>query len=267
MLRSAPWRHVFRDVWAHREMPDTRELRLACVRLVLNDDAVAGGLTAAWLLGLDIRRLDDLDVHASFPKGRRQRERPGLVVCQETLDHTDICEIDGLSLTTPLRTTFDCLRFLRRPEGLVVADAMTHAALTSVEQVAAYFASKRGLRNLRIGGALVDQIEPLAESPMETRMRVRMTSSGLPRPEAQIEVFEPDGRFVARLDSGYREQRTAAEYDGAQHWEQRRHDDRRRDAVRALGWDVLVFSAEDIVSRDDRLEQQVWRSLHRHYRA
>jgi very-short-patch-repair endonuclease len=37
----------------------------------------------------------------------------------------------------------------------------------------------------------------------------------------------------------------AIEYDGALHWAQRRADDRRRDLMRELGWDVLVVSSED----------------------
>lgn len=264
MLQSAPWQHVFLNVWAHRDLAWTRELRLAAARLVLAPDAVCCGLTAAWLLGLDVRRGTDDGVHVSFPRGRRPRARPGVGVRQETLDESDTCEIDGVRLTTPLRTAFDCLRWLPPTEGLVVADAMTHAGLTSVDALAAYFAGKHRLRNLRRGEALLVDVEPKTESPMETRTRIRLVRRGCPRPEAQVVVRDGFGRFVARLDLGYREELTAVEYDGSHHWEQRRADDRRRDAVRGLGWEVIVVNADDVYSRGNELETAVWRSLRRH---
>lgn len=263
MLRSTPWRHVSRDVWAHRDLPDSREVRRQAAALIVSEDAVCCGVTAAWLLGVDVRRPSDLDFHVSFPKGRRPRKRPGMLVCQETLDSSDIVVLGNLAVTTPLRTAFDCLRWLGPTEGLVVADALTHSTLLTVDELAAYFASKRRLRNLRRGGAMVEHVEPKTESPMETRLRWRMVSRGLPRPEAQIEVYDAAAGKTRRLDLGYREQLTAVEYDGALHWEQRRDDDRRRDAIRAMGWEVLVFSGADVRSIGNELERQVWRSLRR----
>src|SRR3954468_24488249 len=70
-LQSAPWRRMLRDVWSHIDMPDTRETRLAAVRLLLPPYAVLCGLTAAWVHGADVRREEDVDVHVGFPKGRR----------------------------------------------------------------------------------------------------------------------------------------------------------------------------------------------------
>src|SRR3954471_14773892 len=162
-LQSAPWRRMLRDVWSHIDMPDTRETRLAAVRLLLPPYAVLCGLTAAWVHGADVRREEDVDVHVGFPKGRRLRGRPGLIVCQETLDPSDWLEIDGVRVTTPLRTAFDCLRLLRGVDRLVVADAMTHAGVVSLPELRHYFRSKRRLRNLRIAELLLDDVEPLTE--------------------------------------------------------------------------------------------------------
>lgn len=262
-LRSDPWRHVLRDVWAHRDIPDTRPFRLEAAKLVLTENAVACGATAAWLLGSDIHRLADLDIRVSFPRGQRQRPRPGLVVCQETLRPREIVSLGSLQLTSPLRTVFDCLRWLRDPEGLVVADALTHAGLVQLTDLGRYLTQTKGLRNVRRARAYFGDIEPKTESPMETRGRVRLVRSGLPRPEAQIVVRDRNGRFVGRLDMGYREQMTAIEYDGADHWLRRREDDQRRDNIRALGWDVIVISAEDVFSRENTIEARVWRSLRR----
>jgi len=211
MLQSPPWRQVFTGVWVYDELEDTRELRLQAARLLIPPAGVLCGLTAAWLLGVDVRRLNDLDVHVGFPKGKRIRKRPGLAVCQETLDPSDITEIDGVRITTAVRTAFDCLRWLRGVEGIVVADALTHAGLVSVSQLATYFASKRRLRNLRIGERLLELIEPLTESPMETRLRMLLINGGLPRPQPQHEVRDHSDCFVGRLDLAYADVRLGVE--------------------------------------------------------
>ena len=252
-LRNSEWRQVLRGVWAHRDVEDSREFRFAAARHVLPPRAVVCGLTAAWLYGADVRRADDLDVHVSCPRGGRVRPRKGLIVSQETLEPGDIRMVNGVRITTPVRTVFDCLRFLRGEDGVVVADALTHLRRTSVEAIRGYFAAKRGLRNLRIGAALVDQIEPKSESPMETRVRLRLVAGGLPRPEAQWGVRNAGGGFVARLDLAYPAKKVAVEYDGAWHWKQRRRDDRRRDAARKLGWTVIVVSADDLFGDLDLL--------------
>jgi hypothetical protein len=193
----------------------------------------------------------------SFPKGKRRRHRDNLVVSQETLETSDIVEIAGVRLTSALRTAFDCLRFLRGWERLVVADALTHEGLVTVVELSGYFASKRRLRNLRIGEALLDDIEPKSESPMETRTRLAIVDGGNPRPHAQVLVCDEAGGFIARADLGYPELKIAVEYDGALHWRQRRDDDRRRDLMRDAGWIVIVFSADDIYKTRQRTARTV----------
>ena len=260
-LESSQWRRIFHGVWVPADTADTRELRLEAARLVVPDRGVLCGLTAASIFGADVRRLDDLDVHAGFAKGERIRKRPGLAVCQETLDPSDITRVDGVQITTPLRTAFDCLRLLRGAERLVVADALTHLGLVDLDELRRYFASKRRLRNLRIGEALLDFVEPLTESPMETRLRVVLLDGGVPMPKAQHEVRDSIGRFLGRLDFAYPEAKLGVEYDGADHWLQRREDDKRRAAIREQGWEVLVYSADDVYKTPTATSGEVSRHL------
>jgi hypothetical protein len=260
-LRTSAYRRVFRGVWIAADAPDTRETRLAAARLIIPVDAVLCSLTAAWIHGADVRREDDLEVHVAFPKGRRLRARPGLVVSQEQLDEDDIWLMDGVQVTSPLRTTFDSLRLLPDATGIVVADALTHLRLLTIEELRRYFADHHRLRNLRIGERRVDDVEPATESPRETRVRIQLVRAGLPRPDAQVTVYDEHGVFVARLDLAYPERKIAIEYDGAFHWHQRRADDRRRARLRELGWVVLVVSADDLYA--DAVVPLVARALRR----
>ena len=262
-LRSAPWRQVFQGVWAHVDLEDNRENRLAAARLVIPRHGVLCLVTAAWGYGADVRREDDFDVHVGFPEGKRIRNQPGLVVSQETLKPSDIWTIDGVAVTSPVRTAYDCLRLLRRWDRLVVADALTHLGVTSVDELRAYFATQRRMRNLRIAERLLDDIEPKSESPMETRLRLVLTEAGLPRPEAQWEIKNAAGTVQWRLDLAYPAEKVAVEYDGAWHWKQRREDDRRRAALRALGWDPHVFDADDVYGSPERIVHEVAAALRR----
>jgi hypothetical protein len=98
-LQGDAWRQVFRGVWVSAALEDNRDLRLAAARLLIPPYGVLCGLTAAYVRGADVRRLADIDVHVGFPKGRRIRNRDGLLVCQETLDPFDVMVVDGVAVT------------------------------------------------------------------------------------------------------------------------------------------------------------------------
>jgi Protein of unknown function (DUF559) len=252
-LYGSQWRHVFRNVWAHVDLPDTRENRLAAVRLVLPEGCFICGLTAAWSCGIDVQdRRSDL-IWMGGRTGRRLRARAGCLIREITVDDHDLQMVDGVLMTTPLRTVFDCGRWLSVVEGTVVADAIAHEGLVTHDELTTYSTTHRALRGIRTLDVVVGLMDPKSESPMETRVRVLIVQAGLPRPESQIVILDKMGQFVARADLGYPKQRVIVEYDGAFHWEQRRADDRRRHAMRELGWKVIVVSREDYYDTPNEL--------------
>jgi AbiEi antitoxin C-terminal domain/Protein of unknown function (DUF559) len=262
-LRSSPWRNIFRGVWVHQDVPDSRGLRFAAVRLILREGYFICGLTAAWLYGIDVQDRRSELIWVGGLTGHRIRTRAGCLIREITVADTDIDQVDGVWVTTPVRTAFDCGRWLELVEGVVVADFLAHAGLVSRDEIAEYTAGHRALRWVRRMDRVVELMSSLSESPMETRVRVLIVESGLPWPELQLVVLDQAGRFVARADLGYRVERFLVEYDGTIHWEQRRADDRRRDAMRRLGWEVLVISAEDYYSTPELIVAQVATALRR----
>jgi uncharacterized protein DUF559 len=94
----------------------------------------------------------------------------------------------------------------------------------------------------------VEYIEPLAESPMETRLRMLLVLGGLPRPLAQVEILEADGALAGRLDLYYPAQRLGLEYDGAAHRESLVEDNRRQNRLLRAGIRLLRFTADDMRS-------------------
>jgi hypothetical protein len=266
-LSGSQWRHVIRGVWAHVDLPDTRETRLAAVRLVLPEGCFICGPTTAWICGIDVQDRRSELIWVGGRTGRRIRARAGALIREITVDDADLQEADGVLMTTPLRTVFDCGRWLSVVEGTVVADAIAHEGLITQDELAEYTKAHRALRGVRTLDAVIDLMDPKSESPMETRVRVLIVRAGLPRPESQLEILDRWDNFVARADLGYRTERVIVEYDGAFHWEQRRADDRRRHAMRELGWEVIVVSREDYYDTPDELIATVSRALRKARRA
>jgi very-short-patch-repair endonuclease len=148
-------------------------------------------------------------------------------------------------VTTPLRTAFDCARWLPLVEAVVVIDALSHAGYFAVEELLAFAAAHPGWRWVTRVARAAALADARSESPMESRLRLLLVRAGLTGLQPQLNVFASDGRLVGRLDLAFEAWKVAVEYDGAWHWRQRRQDDRRRDALRRLGWTVIVVSAED----------------------
>jgi very-short-patch-repair endonuclease len=197
--------------------------------------------------------------------GRRngdwRRARTGCLVREITVEPSDLSLVEGTWITTPVRTAFDCARWLSLVEAVVVADALSHVGLFTREDFASYVRSHRRLRGVRQADLVAQLVEPLTESAMESRLRVLLLSSGFDSPIPQYVVRNRAGGFVARVDLAYPDQRIIVEYDGSHHWEQRRADDRRRDALRALGWTVIVVSAQDYYKSPQDLLAQLRRAF------
>ena len=173
-------------------------------------------------------------------RGQSARDRP---------DHppfsrapTDVIELDGILVTTPVRTAFDVGRITPDWRGLGHLDALHRATRFSVADLCRYVEWHAGWRHIRQLRAIAPLIDGAAESPPESWLRLLMFRGGLPTPELQIEVADESGHVFARADIGYREEKVDIEYDGEEFhglpWQRAR--DARRDAkLKALGWKVI----------------------------
>ena len=173
------------------------------------------------------------------------------------LSEEDVTTARGLPATTVERTLADVCSQLALTEAIVLADAATHLRLTTPSSLAALAAnspSRWGLSRFR---RVVELVEPLAESPMETRLRMVMIRSGLPRPIAQHTVVDGSGRFLARLDLFYPEAMLGIEYDGAIHNNSLAEDDRRQNGLVQAGIRLLRFTSADVYGRPDSLVAEV----------
>jgi very-short-patch-repair endonuclease len=237
-------------VWILATITPDRATWVAAARLVMPVDAVLCGLSATTEYGVDVRRDDDFDVHVAFTRSvPRRRDR--LKLRELTLLPDEVVRVGQWLVTSAARTAYDCARWLPLVEAVVVVDALLHAGLTTTDEVTALVTRHRGERWISRVGSVLSLADGRSESPMESRLRMLLVRAGLVGVEPQYEVYTAGGAFVGRLDLAFVEAKVAVEYDGAWHWQQRRKDDLRRDAIRALGWTVIVVSADDYYN--DRL--------------
>jgi hypothetical protein len=217
------------------------------VSLAAPPEAVLGGLTAAtmWSMRGPFAGPDD-PVEVLLPPGVRWHAAPGVVV--RTTPTAGAVVTDGrLSWTDRTRTALDLIRRGSEDDAVVLLDRLVQCRVAFLGDVRAAVRSLprcRGSAQARRVAALADG---LAESPPETRLRLLLQRAGLPAPVAQFTVRH-DGRFVARVDFGYPENKLAIEYDGAWHGDrdQFTRDRARLNRLLAAGWRVVFVTAADL---------------------
>lgn len=256
-------RRLLCGVYVAAQVPDSQRLRAQAVRLVVPEGFVVTDESAGWLAGADmiLRPGSHLAVPplSVFATGNHDRLRNAL--CESgtrTLLAEDVTEIDGVLLTTPLRTALDLGRLRHRDRALAALDQLLRLADFDREDLLngmSRFKGQRGVRQLRVLAPLAD---PRSESPGESALRLRFYDAALPAPVPQYDIHDRDGRFLGRADLAIERLRFAAEYDGERwHGDDRRaHDDARRHSMREAGWVVVVLRRQHVFGRQqDAIER------------
>lgn len=247
-LRGPAWQRLFRDVYACTTVEVTHSLRAAAAAQLLIPGSVVSGRSAAALWGVRTAAGPTDDVELTLPPGSSACTVPGVRVRRWPLAPEEVRRRGRTPLTAPARTAVDVGR---EPgpveESVAVVDALVVAGRVPLEDVRRAAAAATGprCRRARAVAALADG---LAGSPQETRLRLLLHGSALPRPVAQHTVLDADGRFVARVDFAWPDRRLALEYEGAWHGrpQQVGKDRARLNRLTACGWRVLFVTAEDL---------------------
>lgn len=186
------WRsHVFvasADLAAAGEDPPRlHALQIRGLQAGFRTPVVAAAASAAQIYGLEV--LDppppglvvmtgDLRISGTHRDGYRLR------VARLPSHHVTTCH--GARLTTPARTVIDLCAELSFSGGVVVAESAMRRGLVSVDELvemAAWPAFRRGIRKVR---RVIEFLDPLAESPLESASRAVMHELGIRAPRLQV---------------------------------------------------------------------------------
>ena len=195
-----------------------------------------------------------------------RRPPKGIRTWSDRVEDDEIEVINGIRTTTPARTALDLA--CRYPLGKAVAaiDALarkTHLKVADVELLAERYKGRRGIRKAR---SVLDLVDPGAESPQETWLRLQVIRHGFPRPQTQIAVYDEFGALVGVFDLGWEDMKIAMDYEGEHHRIDRRrfnHDIRKAEAVAELGWVDIRVTAEDSEGGIVRRLSAAWRGPQR----
>jgi len=247
---------LHRNVYVRRGVDLTAVDRGRAAWLWSGRRATLVGYSAAALLGS--RWVPD-DAPAEIVHSRRPPAN-GITVRSYELRDDEVRRIGGIACTTAARTAYDLGRRLPLEYAVIRVDALLNATSTpaqAVEQVARTHPGARGVRRLR---RAMDLVDAGSESPQETRLRLLLVRSDLPRPATQIPIRDDRGRVVRRVDMGWAEWKVGVEYDGEQHWtgaDDYANDIDRLEFLAARGWCIVRVSARQLRHERVRVVQRV----------
>jgi very-short-patch-repair endonuclease len=252
-LRSQ-YDQVHRNVYMAKGAELTPATRVVAAWLWSGRQATAAGFSAAALHGTQW-------INPQLPAELYRRNgKPvdGIVIHRDELFEGETREVRGIRATTPARTAFDLGRRDRRLRALIAVDALANATKLQASDVLPLAECHRGVRGLVQLRQIVDLMDSGAESPQETRTRLLLIDSGLPRPQTQINV----GRW--RIDMGWDEFKVGVEYDGPQHWTDPRRRTRDIEKYADLdyrGWRMVRVNDELLRYRSRAIVARTCRAL------
>ena len=235
---------------------NSRRHPLDCLAVLLELDrpgATVSSVSAARAWGLPVRRDLDRTVRLTDPSaGRRGR---GFHMTRAPLDESDVAMTGPLRLTSVTRTLVDCAREWALDDAVVAMDRALLTGRTTPLALRSAIDAAAGWPGVRKAARAVSLADGRAESPLETRGRLRLVGAGLPPNDLQVEIRR-SGRLIAVVDAWYEDAAVAVEFDGrvkyTDPWRDRSpaqvlwDEKRREDELRSLDIRVVRIAEADL---------------------
>lgn len=272
LTRVAPSLYAVGSPWAALPPWERHEL-LARAAVRLTPDAIVSHLSLAVLLGLPhpaytvskvtMTLMDDARTSRTDEWRRLHRGAtpPGHVVIRE-----------GHPYLTPARTVIDCVRDLHPRDALAIMDAALRGGLTTTRDLIEMRRHQRGWPDISKADVLLRLTNPLRENWLESASAWALHRCGIGVGVPQVNVIDPSGRLVGRVDALWPELGVVGEADGRSKYElgpggspdpdviavMRRaiHDQREReDRLGDLGLQVFRWGQPEALAMDPLAER------------
>lgn len=232
LTRAGLLRNPIKGVYVAAQVPDDTRSRLACLHLVTPEDAVVVDRHAGWAQGANMlllpnEHLNALPISMYLPAGRGRLRNKLADSGERSFRDEDLTVVEGVRMTTPLRTALDLGR-QRWPEpALTALDALHRLGEFTVPQLLSEIDRFKGMRWVTTLRDVAPHTDGRSQSGGETVVRWRWKRLPVPSPEPQVEV-RSKGR-VAFVDVGHEELRFGVEFQGREwHTGEREQDDDKR---------------------------------------
>jgi hypothetical protein len=237
---------------------------LATLLALDRPSTVVSHTSAARLLGLPVRADQERTVRLTDPT--LWRAGRGFRMNAAPLDADEVVGLGPFRLTSVARTLVDCAREWPLEDAVVAMDAALLADRTTIGQLSRLAAGQQSWRGVQRARRAIGLADGRAESPLETRGRLRIVGAGFPTPELQVDIRAED-RLVGVVDAWFEDAGVAMEFDGrikyTQPWRGRTpervlwDEKRREDELRALGIRVVRIADADLGSDWPRIERRL----------
>ncbi|AOW94283.1 hypothetical protein BFN03_01940 [Rhodococcus sp. WMMA185] len=220
-----------------------RVLAQATALASLSDTAVSHASALA-LHGIELWNVPLALVHLTVNRNRGGKKSRRRHLHAAPFDPDEVTVIDGITVTTVARSIVDFARTVPFEQAVVSGDHALRLGFTDRRELAEAVARAHHRTGARRAERAVSFMDGLSESVGESRSRVLLHRSGMPRPELQRIVHSLDGRPIGRVDFLWRERGVVGEFDGMGKYamnstltesEAVRNEKRREDELRATG--------------------------------
>ncbi|MEV0808923.1 hypothetical protein [Micromonospora sp. NPDC050200] len=258
LCRAGRWRAVARagylvDADLHEGVP--RKARVRAAVASFGPAAAAVLQTAAELHGIaGCQATEEIHLSVPGPVARPARlAHPEVIVHQLVIGEKQLVRVDGISATAPLRTVADLILREGRYPAVSLLDSALNRRLVSEDDLLDLPRLIRGRRGVVAARGYLAEVDGRAQSPLETRARLRCVDGKVPPDALQLEVRDDDGYLLGIGDLGWRGPRVIAEADG-----RAAHDNpeavfadrRRQNRLINAGWSILRFTWRDTLDPD-----------------
>lgn len=255
-LRSGKLRRVARGVYVDGDAAtDPVALHRARMHTYHDPAGAFSHASAAILHGFALWGVDLTRVHISRSGNSGGSRTSSLHIHSTSLRSDEIGHIDGLPVTSPLRTVVDLARTLPTDQAVVAGDSALAIYPDVKSSLSDALASARSRSGIAAARRILPFLDGRSESPGESLSRVRIRDAGLPAPALQHELRTSSGAFVARPDFFWEGAGVVGEFDGRGKYgcdepgataETVHREKRREDAIRSLGFEVVRWTWEDL---------------------
>lgn len=259
-VKRGYYRRVVRGAYVDGVWEDSPEVRLAVLRVMLPAQAALSHRATLWLLGRDVLQGGQLDV--TVERDRHLVPWPGVSTHIADLPDDEVVEHDGLLRLSVARAVVDVARTESLIEAVAFGDEALRSGAATEELILESLERAAGLRGVIAARLVPSMLDGRSESPMESRLRVRLVEGGIEDLDVQHDVYDESGH-AGRADLHVKG--VLLEYDGREERLKREKftaDRQRQNRLSDTGSEIRRFTASDVYKKSAaRLAAEVRRPV------
>ena len=248
MVKEEGWTRLFHGAYLAPGYADSPLTRARAIQMRW-PSLVASHHLAALAHGFAIVGTPRLSFTAT---NKSRRNLPSARLYRWLLPETDVVEIDGVRVTSKLRTALDLVRLKDRDTAVIAVDSALHEALLTLGEIAERLERLVGEPGIRNAWKAFITLDPKSASPGESKTRLIMWDLKI-YPQTQVLIVGPDG---AKYFADFVVEGVVFEQEGfAYHGHEEAHEDdvRRFNALaiaaRSSGYDFCRITFKDAFAR------------------